>query len=97
MKLMINRNGPVIDMTPEGRFIERPRPTIGQIVTRLAIFGAVLGVAGVMFWALLLALPVMIVAGVIGFFVLRHQLRRGGINLQRGFAPLRSRAWPSQR
>ncbi len=69
---------------------------MAQIVTRLAIFGVVLGVAGVMFWALLLALPVFILAGVVGYFVLRHQLRRGGIDFQRGFAPLRRRTWPSQ-
>ena len=97
MKRMVNRNAPIIDMTPEGRFVERPGPNLGQIITRLAIFGVVLGVAGIMFWALLLALPVFIIAGVVGYLVLRHRLRRGGINFQRGYAPLRGRPWPSPR
>jgi hypothetical protein len=72
---MANSNGPVIDMTPDGAFIEPPKPTLGTILVRLAMFGVFLCVAVVIFWTALFMLPVLIVLGVIGYFLARSQFR----------------------
>ena len=39
---MTNENGPVIDMTTDGRFVEPPKPSLVQIALRLAAFAVAL-------------------------------------------------------
>jgi uncharacterized membrane protein len=78
LALMANSNGPVIDMTPDGAFVEPPKPapaSFGTIVARLIAFGVALCVAAVLFWAALFIIPVLIVLGVIGYFIARGQMR----------------------
>jgi fatty acid desaturase len=69
---------PVIEMTADGSFIERPKPTLGTIVTRLAVVCVGLALAALAFWTALVLLPFLLLAGVAGYFVLRHQLRKHG-------------------
>jgi uncharacterized membrane protein len=76
---MVNRNGPVIDMTIDGNIVEPARPSLGTIVARLAVFGVTLLVVAVAFWTALFMVPVLLVAGAIGYFALRSQLRRNGV------------------
>jgi hypothetical protein len=73
---MANSNGPVIDMTPDGAFIEPPKPSIGTILVRLALFGLFLCIGAIVFWTALFVLPVLILLGVVGYFFARMQLRR---------------------
>jgi uncharacterized membrane protein len=73
---MKQANGPVIDMTPDGKFIEPPKPSILIYVLRLALFGVALAVVAALFWTLILVLPLILLAAVIGYFVLRPQIRR---------------------
>jgi hypothetical protein len=75
---MANSDGPVIDMTPDGAFIEPPKPTLGTILLRLAAFGAFLCIAAVVFWTVLFMIPILLVLGVVGYFFARAQLRRSG-------------------
>jgi multisubunit Na+/H+ antiporter MnhG subunit len=76
---MANQDGPVIDMTPDGDFILPPKPTLGTILARLAMFGILLCIGAVAFWAALILLPVLLIGGVAGFLLLRAQLRRNGV------------------
>jgi hypothetical protein len=71
-------------MTPEGAFIEPPRPTLGGILVRLAAFAVFLCVAAVLFWTALFVIPVLFVLGVVGYFVARAQMRRQGFTVFRG-------------
>lgn len=64
-------------MTRNGEFIDPPKPSLGTIVARIAAFGALLLVAAVAFWMALFIIPVLLVAGIAGYFVLRHQMKRG--------------------
>ncbi len=70
---MNNRNGPVIDMTPDGAFISRTpdRPSFSTILARLLAFGVMLGVAAIAFWAALFIIPALILTGLVGYVVLR--------------------------
>ncbi|GLR67387.1 hypothetical protein GCM10010909_20680 [Acidocella aquatica] len=76
---MANSNGPVIDMTPEGDFIEPPKPTLGAILLRLAMFGLFLCIAGVMFWvmfwAAIFVVPILVLLGLAGFMLTKLQGR----------------------
>ena len=73
---MEHANGPVIDMTPDGQFIEPPKPTFLTYVLRLALFGVALAAIAAFFWTLILVLPLalLLLAGVIGYFVLRQRV-----------------------
>jgi len=82
---MANQNGPIIDMTRNGEFIDPPKPSLGTIAARLAAFGVLLLVAAVAFWMALFIIPVLLVMGVAGYFILRHQLKRGGYVVTRRF------------
>ena len=73
---MANDESPLIDMTPDGRFIEPPKPTLGMILLRLAAFGLFLCIGALVFWTMLFMLPVLILLGVIGYFAARSQMRR---------------------
>ena len=70
---MINRNGPVIDMTPDGAFVTRMsiQPSFLTILARLLAFGVMLGVAAIAFWAALFIIPALILTGFVGYAVLR--------------------------
>jgi uncharacterized membrane protein len=75
---MAKSDGPVIDMTPDGAFIDPPKPapaSFGTIIARLIAFGVALCVVAVLFWAALFIIPVLIVLGVVGYFLGRGQLR----------------------
>jgi uncharacterized membrane protein len=76
MNLMASSQGPIIDMTPDGDFVTPPKPTIGTILLRLAAFGVFLCIAALAFWTILFMIPVLLVLGVVGYFVARSQLRR---------------------
>jgi hypothetical protein len=82
---MANSDGPIIDMTRNGEFIDPPAPSLGTIVARVAAFGALLLVAAVAFWMALFIIPLLLVAGVAGYFILRHQMKRGGFVMTRRF------------
>lgn len=70
MNSMENDEGPVIDMTPEGEFVDLPpaKTGVGAFLIRLAVFGLVVGAIGLMFWTALLALPLLLLAGMVGYF-----------------------------
>ena len=71
-------DGPVIDMTPDGAFIDPPKPapiSIGTIIARLIAFGVALCVVAVLFWAALFIIPVLIILGVVGYFFGRGHIR----------------------
>ena len=77
--MMANSNGPVIDMTPEGNFIEPPKPKLGEILLRLVMFGLFLCLAGVMFWVMfwvaIFVVPVLVLLGLAGFLFMKLQGR----------------------
>lgn len=79
---MANSNGPVIDMTPDGTFIEPPKPSrppkpsLVTILVRLALFGLFLCIGAIVFWTAVFVIPVLIVLGAVGYFFARMQLRR---------------------
>ena len=75
---MKKSDAPVIDMTVDGAFIDRPtRPPVsfGTIAARLVAFGVALSVAALLFWAALFIIPVLMVLGVVGYFFTRGKLR----------------------
>lgn len=73
---MVNRNGPIIDMTPDGRIVEPAKPSISMILLRLAAFALALCLAAVMFWAALFVIPILLLLGLVGYFAFRMQIRR---------------------
>lgn len=60
---MANKNGPVIDMTPDGRFIEAPRPPLTQILLRVLAFAVALCIGAALVWTAFLMIPVLLVLG----------------------------------
>lgn len=79
---MEHSNGPVIDMTPDGQFIEPPKSSsVMAYFLRLALFGVALAAIFALFWTMLLVLPLLILAGLIGYFLFRPQIT--------GFGPRR--------
>jgi uncharacterized membrane protein len=75
---MAKSDGPVIDMTPDGTFIDPPKQqpaSFGTIVARIIAFGVALCVVALLFWAVLFIIPVLIVLGVVGYFFARGPLR----------------------
>lgn len=71
---MEQENGPVIDMTPDGQFIGPPKPSILTYLLRLCLFGAAVAAVFALFWTMILVLPFLLLAGVIGFFLLRPRI-----------------------
>jgi fatty acid desaturase len=60
-------NGPIIDMTPEGEFIQPPRPNKWLVfLARLALFGLALVLIAMMFWAAVILIPLLLLAGLVG-------------------------------
>lgn len=73
---MTNENGPVIDMTADGQFVERPKPSLVQIALRVLAFAAALCVGAVLVWTAFIMIPILLVLGFAGYVLLRGQ-RRG--------------------
>lgn len=71
---MEDSKGPVIDMTPDGQFVTPPKPSFLTYLLRLALFGVALAIVAALFWTFLLVLPLLILAGLIGFFVFRPKI-----------------------
>ncbi len=71
---MERSDGPVIDMTPDGKFIEPPKPSIFSYLLRLAAFGLALAVIAALFWALVLVVPLLILAGVVAYLVFKPRM-----------------------
>ncbi|HTJ89821.1 MAG TPA: hypothetical protein VL356_06555 [Acidocella sp.] len=66
-------------MTPDGAFIDPPKPTpvsFGTIVARVIAFGVALCIVSVLLWAALFIIPVLILLGVVGYFFARGQMRQ---------------------
>lgn len=78
MSAMEHSNGPVIDMTPDGAFVTPPRPGILAYLLRLALFGVALATVAALFWTIILVLPLLILAMVVGFFVFRPRIMQFG-------------------
>ena len=75
---MEKSDGPVIDMTPDGAFIDAPKSapvSIGTIVARLIAFAVGLCIVAVLFWAALFIIPLLLVLGVVGYVFARGQMR----------------------
>jgi len=66
----------VIDMTPQGDFIEPAKPTLGTILARIIAFGLLLVIAAVAFWMALFIVPVLIILGIAFYALNRAQIRR---------------------
>ncbi|EKN01149.1 hypothetical protein [Acidocella sp. MX-AZ02] len=73
---MAKENGPVLDMTPDGHFVEPSKPSLAQIALRLLTFAVALGVGAVVVWTAFLMIPVLLVLGFAGYLLMRGQ-RRG--------------------
>jgi hypothetical protein len=73
---MNKQNGPVIDMTPDGNFVQPAQPTLGVILARLAGFAALLIIAAVAFWMALFIIPILIILAIAAFALTRPQIRR---------------------
>lgn len=71
---MEHPHGPVIDMTPDGQFIEPPKPSILSYLLRLALFGVALAVIVTLFWTLVLLIPLLLLVGAVGFFLFRPKI-----------------------
>ncbi|MDE2239563.1 MAG: hypothetical protein KGJ73_06480 [Rhodospirillales bacterium] len=70
---MAKQTGPVLDMTPDGRFIEPPKPSITQILLRLAFFGIALCVGAALVWTAFIMIPILLVLGFVGYLFARSQ------------------------
>ena len=71
---MEKSQGPVIDMTPDGQFVEPPKPSIFTWLLRLAMFGLTLGVIIALFWTILLVVPLLMLAGLVGYLLFRPRV-----------------------
>jgi uncharacterized membrane protein len=76
ISFMTRQNGPVIDMTPDGNFVEPSKPTLGTIIARLVAFAVLLMIAAVAFWMALFIVPVLIILGIAFYAMNRAQIRR---------------------
>jgi hypothetical protein len=65
----MTKSAPVIDMTPDGRFIDRSGPAIGVIGLRILMFGTGLCVIAAVFWTMVMVLPALLLLAAIGYIV----------------------------
>lgn len=72
---MSKENGPVLDMTPDGHFVERSKPTLMQILLRLAVVGMALFVGAALLWTALIMIPILLVLGFVGYLFVGTQRR----------------------
>jgi hypothetical protein len=72
---------PMLDMTPDGRFRTPQKPPLAIRIAAAALIVAViaggLAVAALAIWLAFILIPVVLVAGLIGYAALRFQMRRG--------------------
>jgi hypothetical protein len=80
---MNTRQRPEIDMTPEGAFVDPPRPLRPPILSRVmlwaiivAVLAGALSIAAFALWLALLILPVAVGAAVVAYAVFRFQAWR---------------------
>jgi fatty acid desaturase len=71
---------PILDMTPDGRFRSPQKPPFAVRIAAVALVIAVVagGLAAAAFalWLVFMLIPVVLVAGLIGYAALRFQVRR---------------------
>jgi len=81
---MKTSDGPIIDMTPTGGFVNEPiaGPTLGVIIARVIAFALVLGIAAIAFWLAVFTIPVLIVLGLVGYGYLRFRMARHGVRFR---------------
>ncbi|WP_298223499.1 hypothetical protein [Acidocella sp.] len=72
---MAKQNGPVLEMTPDGRFLKPLKPSLMQILLRLATFGIALCVGAVIIWTAFIIIPVLLVLGLAGYMFVRGNCR----------------------
>jgi predicted lysophospholipase L1 biosynthesis ABC-type transport system permease subunit len=88
------RFGPQLDMTPDGRFIEAPRPTFADKLLRLGIIVAVVAalaaVAALALWLAMVLIPVALVAAAIAYAAFRWRLWRLSRSSDQQGPPFRS-------
>jgi predicted lysophospholipase L1 biosynthesis ABC-type transport system permease subunit len=90
------RVGPQIDMTPQGEFLEPPKPGIAEKLLRYGVIVAVLAglaaMAALALWLALALIPVAIVAAAIAYAAFRWRMwklsRSAGRNSTRPPFPL---------
>jgi hypothetical protein len=70
---MAKENGPVLDMTPDGHFVEPSKPSLMQILLRVAAFGLALCVGVALVWTAFLMIPILLVLGFAGYLFMRGQ------------------------
>ena len=70
---MRNENGPVIDMTADGRFVEPRKPSLMRIALRLMAFAAALLVGAVLISTAFIVIPVLLIIGGLGYMLVRGQ------------------------
>jgi hypothetical protein len=68
---MAKSDGPVLDMTPDGKFIDPPSLSLWNWVFRLFCFGLVLGMAVALVRLALWFLPVLLLLGGISYLLTR--------------------------
>jgi uncharacterized RDD family membrane protein YckC len=71
---MEQSQGPVIDMTPDGQFVEPPKPSLTTWLLRLAAFGLSLAIVFALFWAVIIVVPLLILAGAVSYFLFRNRV-----------------------
>jgi hypothetical protein len=71
----MTKSAPIIDMTPDGRFLDRPGPTLGVIALRILMFGTGLCVIAAVFWTMIMLLPALLLLAAIGYVFGRLRVR----------------------
>ena len=71
--MMKKENGPVIDMTADGRFVQRSKPGLIQIALRLAAFAVALCIGAMLVWTAFIMIPILLVLGFVGYLFVRGQ------------------------
>lgn len=81
---MKTNNGPIIDMTPAGGFVNEPiaGPTLGVILARVVAFAVLLGLLAMAFWLAVFTIPVLIVLGLVGYGYFRYKMARHGVRFR---------------
>jgi hypothetical protein len=79
---MTNRRPPLIDIAPDGSFVDPARPPLAAKIGRVALLVAVIAfmAAGAMLalWFALALIPIALGAGLIAWGALRFQMWRAG-------------------
>lgn len=70
---MRNDNGPVIDMTADGRFVGPTKPSLLQVAFRVLAFAAALCVGALLVWTAFIMIPILLVLGLTGYMFIRGQ------------------------